>query len=353
MAGAHDLTRRVEAQSGRDTVQKAVEAERETRSRVDATVVGGHVASVGRVLPRVDKSAQPCTRHRSRVLGGRAAAGCVTALLLPLIDLERSTAPVRWWLLAVAALLLGALAGRLRHRRRTGREPLIDVGLLRTRSFGVGGAIGLAYFAGYAGLVFVLSLYLQQGRGYWALAAGATGTPFAIGSAITAATGGRLVYRLGRAMVIVGLTAVLLGLAGTAVIVGLDTRQALWLDLLGPLLVAGLGSGLVIGPNQTLALRQVPRADGGTAAAVLQTGQRIGRSLGVAVAGTLYFGHLSGARGGYPDAAGDALWGGVALVAVALAIASADVSAVAREGSRPPGRRPRRSRAPATGAPRG
>ena len=54
------------------------------------------------------------------------------------------------------------------------------------------------------------------------------------------------------------------------------------------LLVAGLGGGGVISPNFTLTLAEVPPAMGGAAGAALQTGQRIGSSLGAALLITVY-----------------------------------------------------------------
>ena len=55
-----------------------------------------------------------------------------------------------------------------------------------------------------------------------------------------------------------------------------------------PLLLAGLGGGAVISPNQTPSLSAVPPRMGGAAGAVIQTGQRIGSALGAAVLVTAY-----------------------------------------------------------------
>jgi hypothetical protein len=52
--------------------------------------------------------------------------------------------------------------------------------------------------------------------------------------------------------------------------------------LAAPLLVAGCGCGLVIAANQTLALHEIIRVNAGLAAAIYQTGERIGTALGTA-----------------------------------------------------------------------
>lgn len=266
-------------------------------------------------------------RRKSRgidVVGVLLLGGGITSLMLPLIEQEQGTGSVRWWLLAVAAGLLALFVLWERSWQRSGRDPLVDLNLLHSRPFSASTAVGAAYFAGYPGLLFILSLYLQEGLGYSALAAGATGMPFAVGSAISAAVSGRYVYRIGRLMVVVGLTAVTLGLVATALVIRYHSGGTVWLDLLAPLSVAGLGSGLVIGPNQTLALQYVASAGSGTAAAMVQTAQRIGMSLGTAVAATLFFGHLTSTHGNYASAASYSFYGAAAMVAAALLVGTAD-----------------------------
>ena len=55
-----------------------------------------------------------------------------------------------------------------------------------------------------------------------------------------------------------------------------------------PLLLAGLGGGAVVSPNFTLTLADVPPRMGGAAGGAVQTGQRLGASLGAAALVTTY-----------------------------------------------------------------
>jgi hypothetical protein len=48
----------------------------------------------------------------------------------------------------------------------------------------------------------------------------------------------------------------------------------------GPLLLAGLGGGMVTSPNVTLTLEAVPVRIAGAAGGALQTAQRIGAAIG-------------------------------------------------------------------------
>lgn len=268
-----------------------------------------------RLLPRTE----PRGSHRLDVLGVALLGGGVAAIVLPLIEAEQAGGSVNWYLLGVGAALLACFVAWELFYRRRGNEPLVNLGLLRRRSYAVGITIGLCYFAGFTGIFFVLSVYFQNGLGYTALQAGAAGLPFAIGSAVSSALAGRVVYRFGRSMLVLGMIAVGVGLAATALLIRYDSSPMVWLVILGPLLLAGVGGGMVIGPNQTFTLEEVPTAEGGSAAGVLQTSQRVGSSFGLAVAGSLFFGGLASSGGDFPNSASRGLFGSTALVGVALA----------------------------------
>lgn len=259
-------------------------------------------------------------RHRLDVIGVGLLGVGIAAIMLPLIEAEERSGTVHWYLLALGALLLALFVGWEQRCRRRGREPVVDLSLLRARSYAVGVTIGFTYFAGFTGIFLVLTVYFQQGIDYSALGAGAATLPFALGSAVSSAVGGRVVHRFGRAMIVLGLSAVAVGLAVTALVIRYHSGNLVWLFILGPLLLAGIGSGVVIGPNQTLTFEQVPTAQGGSAAAVLQTSQRVGSALGIAVAASLFFGHLA-ASGAYPPSAGMGLLGSAGLVGCAFVVA--------------------------------
>jgi MFS family permease len=96
----------------------------------------------------------------------------------------------------------------------------------------------------------------------------------------------------------------------------------LWTAL--PLLIAGLGGGLVISPNLTLTLSQVPVERAGSAGGVLQTGQRIGTAAGIAITGSVFYNQLASSHGDYASAFRHGLIGIAAFVAAALALTLAD-----------------------------
>jgi EmrB/QacA subfamily drug resistance transporter len=243
----------------------------------------------------------------------------VILLLLPLVQEREWHGQAKWLLVAAALVVLSGFVAWERHfgRRQTS---LVDLSLFKTRSYGLGALIGLLYFGGFTSIFFTFTLLLQSGLHYSALEAGLAVTPFALGSAAASAIGGRVVNRFGRPLVAIGLILVIGGLAATDVVVD----RGGWATAI-PLLIAGVGSGLVISPNQTLTLAEVPVRRAGSAGAVLQTGQRIGTAVGIAAVGAVFFNRLAHHGGDWVPAFRTSLWVTIAFVAVALAAALADV----------------------------
>jgi EmrB/QacA subfamily drug resistance transporter len=279
-----------------------------------------------RLLPSDRRGALPEHRVRRESLDPVGAVLLGVALLLVLLPLvqEREWSGLLPWLLVPAGL--GMVVAFLRWERwyvRRGNAPLIDPDLYGLRSFRLGSLLAAAYFAGFTSLFFVLALFLQEGRDYTPLMSGLAITPFALGSAAAAAVGGRIVSTGGRMVVLVGLGLVILGLVVTDMVVGAfgETGAVGW-AMAAPLLLAGVGSGLVIAPNRTLTLADVPVQRGGVAAGVLQVGQRIGAALGVACVGAVLFSVQ--ARDGWAVGVQWSLWTAIGFLAVALGLAVAD-----------------------------
>jgi hypothetical protein len=91
------------------------------------------------------------------------------------------------------------------------------------------------------------------------------------------------------------------------------------LALAAPLFVMGCGQGMLITPNQTLALMDVDPQMGSTAGGVLQTGQRIGLAVGQAVIGAVFFTSLTGTdAASYSRALGHAVIAAICFVSLAV-----------------------------------
>lgn len=280
------------------------------------------VVAVVLALREIDPPARRARITDLDVVGAVLLGAGVVGVLWPLVARTWRPQDVAAALAGVLALVAFAFWERRVSAR--GEVPMVEPSLLRRPGFSAGALLALVYFSGFTAVFFVLALFLQDGAGYSPLEAGAAITPFALGSAVASAVGGRLVARRGRGVVAVGLVLVLLGIVAmdlAVALVGARPGIGWWLTV--PALVAGVGSGLVIAPNQTVTLMQVPVAQAGAAGGVLQTGQRVGSAAGIAVAGSLY---LTGALVGDPTVgAARGLRATAALVAVALVIGVVDL----------------------------
>ena len=228
-------------------------------------------------------------------------AGLV-ALLTPLIEGQQEGWPSWTYVSMVGGAVLIALFALWERRlEKLEGNPLVPPRLFAHSSFTGGVLLALVYFAAFTSIFFTIALLWQAGLGHSALQSGLVAMPFAVGSIIGAARSDVLAARFGRSVLICGLglvaagiTAVWLMLAHTA-----PTAYSGW-ELLAPLLIAGIGSGLFIAPNSDFIVATVERRDAGAASGVIGTMQRIGSAVGIAVIGTVLFGTLHVVPG--PDA---------------------------------------------------
>ncbi|HVT66282.1 MAG TPA: MFS transporter [Trebonia sp.] len=245
-----------------------------------------------RLIPRRHRAEE----HHLDLLGNGMLAVALLLILVPLVEGRVSGWPAWSWLMLSLAVPAGAVLTlwELRLDRRGG-EPVVQVGLLRShRSFGTGQSLAILYFAGFTSMFFTLSIMWQEGEGRSALSAGLLVLPFALGALLTASNSFRFSHRFGRLTIQGGISGMLAGQGLVAVVLFVSgTRPGYW-ELAGPLLLAGLGNGLVIAPNQDFVLASVPRTQAGTAGGALVTAQRLGAAIGIAVIGTALFGSGSG-----------------------------------------------------------
>ncbi len=260
-----------------------------------------------------------------------AGLGLLTAglllLLIPLIEGQPNGWPA-WTYLSLGGsvpVFLLLAAWEVRTDRRGG-DALLKPGLVARSSFSAGAVFALVFFAGFTSVFFTLSILWQVGLGRSALATGLIMTPFALGSLVGAANSARLSARLGRMVLVTGCLLVGVGLAGTAAVLYLTAPHPGGWELAGPLLAAGLGSGMVIAPNQDFVMADVPRQEAGTASGTLSAAQRIGSAIGIAVIGTVLFGTIKirpgpdGLAHAYSHSAQLAMLASVAFVLIALVL---------------------------------
>jgi MFS family permease len=276
-----------------------------------------------RYLPAPEPAEESSGARALDPLGVVLLGTAVVSVLVPFVEQQTWHSSVRPLLFPLAAVLL--VMWVLHERRYSAtREPLVSLDLFTIRSYALGAGVGILYFAGFTRIFFTFTQYLQLGLHYEPWKAGLAATPFALGSALTAALGSRSVLRRGRKLVGFGLFVVIVGLAGVWIAVHAEPGHDVGLYTALPLLVAGLGGGLVISPNQTLSLSEVPVRRAGSAGGVLQTGQRIGSAAGIAVTGSVFYATLASSHGDFAGSFRDGVIVIASFVLAALLLALAD-----------------------------
>jgi EmrB/QacA subfamily drug resistance transporter len=270
----------------------------------------------------------PRARHAARstfdVIGVLLLGLAVLAVLFPLATADDGGLSRYWWLFPAAAVGGVAFAWWERRVAARGGDPVLDPRLFtRTRGFASGTLLATVYFVGFSGLWLILAIYLQDALGYTPLQSGLATTPFSVGSAVAAALAGRVIGRWGRGLTVVGLLGVIAGLSLAAAALQVAPGHLAGLLAAPALLIAGVGSGLVVSPNVTLALRDVPVPLAGAAGGALQTGQRVGAAVGTAILPALYYVLLNQGAGA-STAIALAVVCAVAFTAVALVVALLD-----------------------------
>ncbi|MGI9822448.1 MFS transporter [Agromyces sp. Marseille-Q5079] len=260
----------------------------------------------------------------------------VIALMWPFLFTTGSPSdnPARWWALVLFVLAMTAFLAWERRYAASDRQPLVPLTLFRVSSFRNGISLASVYFAAMPSMFLLTTLYLQDGLGLEAVFAGMVSIGFALVSAVSSWIGGNLVNRLGRPLVVGGLVLLLVGI-GLLVLVAISTPAAVtpW-AMAGAMAIAGAGGGLVVSPNQTLTLMDIPVRQGGLAGSVGQLGQRIGTAIGTAVTLSLFYSTIYRESGGDPDLTVYHHAYAYGMLAVAVLIAVAFGIGVADLGSR-------------------
>jgi predicted MFS family arabinose efflux permease len=162
-------------------------------------------------------------------------------------------------------------------------EPLFDLALLRVPSFSVMALAAAALSVSTSATWFLYPLFLTDIWGYSVFEIGLAMTPGPIALILITVFAGRFADRRGyRKLLVYGSIVPVLGTASMAWRLAPDTTYVT--AFLPGTVMIGLGMGLVLGPGNSAALRDVPHAQLGAANAAYNTMRFLGMALGPAIA---------------------------------------------------------------------
>jgi EmrB/QacA subfamily drug resistance transporter len=186
-------------------------------------------------------------------------------------------------IIAVAVIAVLAFVGFLRYEARR-HDPFIDLRFFRSIPFASATMIAVCAFATWGAFLFMMSLYLQEERGFSAMHTGLIYLPVAVGALIFSPLSGRLVGRFGsRPSLLVAGTLIT---AATLMLTQLTVTTPVWM-LLIVFAVFGIGFSMVNAPITNAAVSGMPTDRAGAASAVASTSRQVGVSLGVALCGSV------------------------------------------------------------------
>lgn len=224
----------------------------------------------------------------STILGTAAILFVVFALTLVG---ETGANPV--WLIVVAVAAVVALVVFLINERYS-VTPLIDRPLRKIRNLRRGALAAALYMSSVGTEFFIVTLFLQDQRGFSPLAAGIAFLPLAALITVGNILAGRLLRSWAAPRVLMlgfGVSA-----AGLLMLTTMLTIESFWLGLLPGFLISGLGHGMVFTSMFVLGNTGVPGALSGAAGAVITSAQYVSNGIGIAIL-TILVTHIAGIAG--------------------------------------------------------
>jgi EmrB/QacA subfamily drug resistance transporter len=183
---------------------------------------------------------------------------------------------------ALAALLLSAF---LIIETRSS-QPITPLWLVRDRSRAASYVARLLLVAGMFGSFFFLTQFVQEVLGFSPIKAGLSFVPMTAALFGMSRLAPRMLNRFGpRQLMIAGLLPVVAGMTWLG---QLGTGTSYFPGVVIPMLLLGLGMGVVFVPLTMASLAGVPPKDSGSAASMVNVMQQVGGALGLAILVTIY-----------------------------------------------------------------
>ena len=243
--------------------------------------VGLAVMAAAPVLLR--ESRADMEHRRFDLAGALSVTAGIALLVYALVEAESAG-----WASAQTLGLIGASAALLAAFvlvERRSRAPIMPFGIFRIRAVTGSNVAGLALGGAVFGMIFILTLYMQQVLAYSPLETGLAWLAMSLTALVSSMVASVLVTRIGPRVPLAG--GLVVAGAGLLLLAQVPADGAYAANLLPGLLVTGLGLGSSFVALSIGALEGVPDRDAGLASGLVNTTQQVGGALGVAVLSTL------------------------------------------------------------------
>jgi MFS family permease len=199
--------------------------------------------------------------------------------------------------LAVGAGFLGWFFAYVRSRERAGKEPLLPLSLFRNRVSNLGLVTQNLQWLLLMGTSFVVSVFLQEVRGYNAIQTGVVFTAATAGILVSSLAAERLAKRRSqKALITAGFVVTAAGIGVLLALVGASSKVIAF----GPgLLLIGLGLGVMLTPSVNVVQSSFPEESQGAISGLSRSVSNLGSCFGAAIAGTILVSDLGSGNTSY------------------------------------------------------
>jgi MFS family permease len=188
-------------------------------------------------------------------------------------------------LLVVGAAFLLAFFLYIRSRERAGKEALLSTGLFKNRTCNLALVTQNIQWLVLLGTSFVVSVYLQETRGYSAIKTGVVFTAATLGILASSLAAERLAKRFPQKTLIV--TGFVVTIAGIVLLLGLVRASDSIGAFVPGLALIGLGVGAMLTPSVNVVQSSFPEELQGEISGLSRSVSNLGSSFGTAIAGTI------------------------------------------------------------------
>jgi MFS family permease len=197
----------------------------------------------------------------------------------------------------VGAVFLAWFLFYIRSRERAGKEPLLSTGLFRNRTCNLALVTQNIQWLLLMGTAFVVSVFLQEVRGYSAVKTGVIFTAATLGILASSLAAERLAKRFAqRTLIVAGFVVTI---AGVALLLGLVRASDSIAAFLPGLALVGLGLGAMLTPSVNVVQSSFPEELQGEISGLSRSISNLGSSFGTAIAGTILVSELATGNRGY------------------------------------------------------
>jgi MFS family permease len=242
------------------------------------------VAIIGLLSRRLDDPLPPDPTRPFDGAGAVLSAVGMFFLVFGILQAGTNNALFAVFFVLGLALLIGFFF-YIRSRERAGKEPLLSTTLFRNRTCNLALVTQNMQWLLLMGISFVVSVFLQEVRGYSAIGTGVVFTAATVGVLVSSFAAQRLAKRYAqRTLIVAGF---LVTLVGVGLLLGFVHASSRVVAFVPGLLLVGLGLGAMLTPSVNVVQSSFPETLQGEISGLSRSVSNLGSTFGTAIAGTI------------------------------------------------------------------